>query len=45
MLYASEHPLVRLRVAELRDAATRPPRFRELVSELSMLLGYEALRT
>jgi len=44
MLYASEHPLVRLRIAELRDATTRPPRFRELVSELSLLLGYEALR-
>jgi uracil phosphoribosyltransferase len=45
MLYASEHPLVRLRVSELRDAATRPPRFRELVNEISMLLGYEVLRT
>src|SRR5687768_8362610 len=45
MLYASEHPLVRLKVAELRDAQTRPPRFRELVREISMLLGYEALRS
>src|SRR5918999_5041889 len=44
MLYASEHPLVRLKVAELRDAQTRPPRFRELVHEISVLLGYEALR-
>src|SRR6188474_797996 len=35
MLYASEHPLVRLKVAELRDAQTRPPRFRELVREIS----------
>jgi uracil phosphoribosyltransferase len=44
MLYASEHPLVRLKVAELRDIQTRPPRFRELVREISLLLGYEALR-
>jgi uracil phosphoribosyltransferase len=45
MLYASEHPLVRLKVAELRDAQTRPPRFRELVREIAMMLGYEALRS
>jgi len=44
MLYASEHPLVHLKVTELRDVQTRPPRFRELVRELSLLLGYEALR-
>lgn len=44
MLYASDHPLVRLKVAELRDAETRPPRFRELVREIALLLGYEALR-
>ena len=44
MLYASEHPLVRPKVAELRDVQTRPPRFRELVREISTLLGYEALR-
>ena len=45
MLYASEHPLVRLKLAELRDVQTRPSRFRELVHEVSMLLGYEALRS
>jgi uracil phosphoribosyltransferase len=44
MLYASEHPVLRLKVAELRDEQTRPPRFRELVREISLLLGYEALR-
>jgi len=44
MLYASEHPLLRLKVAELRDVGTAPPRFRELVREISLLLGYEALR-
>jgi len=45
MLYASEHPLVRLKLAKLRDVQTRPSRFRELVHEVSMLLGYEALRS
>lgn len=45
MLYASEHPLVHLKVAELRDVQTRAPRFRELVREISLLLGVEALRT
>ena len=44
MLRVSEHPLVRHKVAELRDVDTRPQRFRQLVRELSMLLGYEATR-
>ena len=44
MLYASEHPLVRHKVTELRDAETEPKRFRELVRELATLLGYEATR-
>ena len=44
MLYQSEHPLVRLKISELRDVATGPKRFRELVRELSLLLGYEATR-
>ena len=44
MLYASEHPLVRHKVALLRHVDTEPKRFRELVRELSMLLGYEATR-
>jgi uracil phosphoribosyltransferase len=44
MLYPSEHPLVRHKIAELRDVETRPERFRELVRELSLLLGYEATR-
>jgi uracil phosphoribosyltransferase len=44
MLYASEHPLVRHKVALLRHVGTEPKRFRELVRELSMLLCYEATR-
>jgi uracil phosphoribosyltransferase len=43
-LYLSEHPLIRHKVAELRDVETGPKRFRELVRELSLLLGYEATR-
>ena len=43
-LYASEHPLVRHKVAELRDVGTDPKRFRELVRELATLLGYETTR-
>jgi uracil phosphoribosyltransferase len=44
VLYASEHPLVRHKMALLRDVATEPKKFRELVRELSMLLCYEATR-
>jgi uracil phosphoribosyltransferase len=44
MLYASEHPLVRHKVALLRHVDTEPKKFRELVRELSMLLCYEATR-
>ena len=44
MLYASDHPLVRHKIAELRDVETEPKRFRELVRELATLLGYEATR-
>jgi uracil phosphoribosyltransferase len=42
MLYASEHPLVRHKVALLRNVDTEPKKFRELVRELSILLCYEA---
>ncbi len=44
MLYASEHPLIRHKVAELRDVATRPRLFRDLVAEIATLLAYEATR-
>jgi uracil phosphoribosyltransferase len=42
MLFVSEHPLVKHKIALLRDVQTHPKKFRELVRELSMLLGYEA---
>ncbi|MCG2724908.1 MAG: uracil phosphoribosyltransferase [Elusimicrobia bacterium] len=39
----SKHPLVLDKVAKLRDKKTSIRHFRELMSEISMLLGYEAL--
>ncbi|MFN8522988.1 MAG: uracil phosphoribosyltransferase [Chloroflexota bacterium] len=44
MLFVSQHPLVRDKVTELRTAQTTPARFRGLVRELALLLGYEATR-
>jgi uracil phosphoribosyltransferase len=42
-LHVSTHPAVRHKLAILRDQATEPKKFREVVRELSWLLGYEAL--
>jgi uracil phosphoribosyltransferase len=42
-LHVSQHPAVLHKLAVLRDEATEPKKFRELVRELSWLLGYEAL--
>jgi uracil phosphoribosyltransferase len=42
-LHVSGHPLVRHKLAVLRDERTEPKKFREVVRELSWLLGYEAL--
>lgn len=39
-----DHPLVQHKLAILRDEKTGPKEFRELVSELAMLLAYEATR-
>ncbi|MBQ3824178.1 MAG: uracil phosphoribosyltransferase [Clostridia bacterium] len=38
------HPLVQHKLAHLRDKNTSVKEFRELVSEISMFLGYEATR-
>jgi uracil phosphoribosyltransferase len=43
-VHVSDHPLVRHKVALLRDEQTEPMRFRELVGELAQLLFYEASR-
>ncbi len=42
MVYESSHPLTRHKLALLRDKQTKPKQFRELVRELSLMLGYEA---
>ena len=42
-LHVSRHPAVLHKLAVLRDESTEPKKFREVVRELSWLLGYEAL--
>jgi uracil phosphoribosyltransferase len=42
-LHVSQHPAVLHKLAILRDEDTEPKKFREVVRELSWLLGYEAL--
>jgi uracil phosphoribosyltransferase len=42
-LHVSRHPLVAHKLTLLRDQTTEPKKFRELVRELSWLLGYEAM--
>jgi uracil phosphoribosyltransferase len=42
-LHVSTHPAVQHKLAVLRDEKTEPKKFREVVRELSWLLGYEAL--
>ncbi len=42
-LHVSRHPAVQHKLGILRDVRTEPKKFREVVRELSWLLGYEAL--
>jgi uracil phosphoribosyltransferase len=42
-LHVSEHPAVLHKLALLRTVDTEPKKFRELVREISWLVGYEAL--
>jgi uracil phosphoribosyltransferase len=42
-LHVSSHPAVLHKLALLRDESTEPKKFRELVREISWLVGYEAL--
>jgi uracil phosphoribosyltransferase len=42
-LHVSRHPLVAHKLAILRDVGTDTKKFRELVRELTWLLGYEAM--
>lgn len=41
-VYPSTHPLVAHKLTRLRDRATEPKKFRELVREIASLLAYEA---
>ena len=42
-LHVSQHPAVQHKLSLLRNSSTEPKKFRELVREISWLLGYEAL--
>jgi uracil phosphoribosyltransferase len=42
-LHVSQHPAIEHKLGILRDQTTEPKKFREVVRELSWLLGYEAL--
>jgi uracil phosphoribosyltransferase len=42
-LFVSRHPAVLHKLALLREETTEPKKFRELVREISWLVGYEAL--
>ncbi len=42
-LHVSRHPAVQHKLGILRDETTEPKKFREIVRELSWLIGYEAL--
>ena len=41
-LFVSNHPLIRHKLCRLRNVATEPKKFRELVRELGGLLAYES---
>ncbi len=41
-VHVSSHPLIQHKLARLRDAATLPPEFRELIAAISRGLFYEA---
>jgi uracil phosphoribosyltransferase len=41
-VFQSKHPLVKHKLVKLRDKATKPKKFRELIKEIAMLLAYEA---
>ena len=42
MVYESHHPLVKHKLTLMRNSATKPKKFRELIREIAMLLCYEA---
>jgi len=42
-VHVSNHPLVKHKLSLLRDEKTEHKKFRELIRELAILLGYEAM--
>lgn len=42
MVFESKHPLVKHKLSLLRDVATKPKKFRELIREIAIMLCYEA---
>lgn len=40
----TDHPLIQHKISKLRDKSTGTAEFRKIVSEIAMLMGYEALR-
>jgi uracil phosphoribosyltransferase len=42
LVFPSKHPLVAHKLTKLRNRATDPKRFRELIREISALIAYEA---
>ena len=42
--FVVDHPLVQHKLSILRDVKTGPKEFRELINEITTLLGYEATR-
>lgn len=44
-VFIFDHPLIQHKVSLLRDKNTNTKEFRELVSEISMLMGYEVTRS
>ncbi|HEX9059045.1 MAG TPA: uracil phosphoribosyltransferase [Clostridia bacterium] len=43
-VFVFDHPLIQHKISLLRDKNTNTKEFRELVSEISMLMGYEVTR-
>ena len=41
-VHVSSHPIIQDKLAQLRDVATAPRKFRELVREITLMLAYEA---
>lgn len=44
MVFIFDHPLIQHKISLLRDKNTNTKEFRELVSEIAMLMGYEVTR-